>query len=77
MRFLRRRRRDAEVTDEMRFHIDMEAADLERMGVATAEAQRQALAAFGGVQQHKEATCDVERGAWFGDIVRDIRYVRR
>lgn len=47
---------DVEMEEEMRFHIDMEAARLEReRGLPAGEARRQALLSFGGVDQHREA----------------------
>src|SRR6185436_6323546 len=46
---------EAELDEEMRFHIDMQADAHSRLGVAPDEAQRKARVAFGGVEQHKEA----------------------
>jgi hypothetical protein len=43
--------RDGEMSDEMRFHVEMEAEELERLGVSREEAQRRALASFGGVRR--------------------------
>jgi putative ABC transport system permease protein len=73
----RRRAHEREMTDEMRFHIDMEAADLERMGLPPDEARRRALAAFGGVQRFKEEGRESRGGAWLEDLVRDARYSLR
>ena len=36
--------RDVEMSDEMRFHVEMEAEELERLGVQRDEAQRRPLA---------------------------------
>ena len=80
MRFLnifRRRRHDGEMNDEMRFHIDMEAADLERSGLPPGEARRRALAAFGGVQRFKEEGHESRGGTRTEDALRDIRYAAR
>ncbi|MGH9885751.1 MAG: ABC transporter permease, partial [bacterium] len=81
MRFLRRTTsataRDTEVSDEMRFHIDMEAAELERKGVPRDEARRLALATFGGVRRYTEEARDARRGNWRDDLVRDVRYSLR
>ena len=54
LNLLRRRVHDREMDDEMRFHIEMEAADLERGGLTAAEARRRALARFGGVRPSGE-----------------------
>lgn len=70
----RRGSRDHEMDSEMRFHIDMEAAELERMGVAPMEARRRALATFGGVQRYKEEGHEARGISWLEDLARDIRY---
>src|SRR5262249_47782438 len=57
--------------DEMRFHVDKEAADLERRGLAPDEARRRALANFGGVSRFKEES----RGAGkLDELRRNLRY---
>jgi len=70
----RRRAQEREMDDEMRFHIEMEAAELQRMGLPPAEAHRRALATFGGVQRHKEEGRESRGGAWVEDFLRDARY---
>src|ERR1051326_300278 len=60
--------------DEMRFHVDMEAAELERMGIAPEEARRRALAGFGGIRRFKEEGHEARGGAWLEDLLRDLRY---
>ena len=51
---------DAEMDEEMRFHIEMEAERLVReRKLSPAEARRRAAAAFGGVEKFKEAGRDV------------------
>src|SRR5918999_1838281 len=68
------KRKDQDMEAEMRFHIEMEAAELERMGFPSEEARRKAHAAFGGVQRYKEEA----RGAsWREDFARDLRYSLR
>jgi hypothetical protein len=46
---------ESELDEEMRFHIDMEAAKHARRGVSDDEARRRATLAFGGMEHHKEA----------------------
>src|ERR1041385_8604805 len=77
MRNFRRSARDAQMTDEMRFHIDMEAADLERMGVPPAEARRRALANFGGVRRYREEGREARGGVGREQVLRDVRYSLR
>ena len=74
MRRSQRTNRDSEMNDEMRFHIDMEAAELVRMGVPENEARRRALATFGGVRRYVEEGHESRGGAWLDDLRRDIRY---
>lgn len=60
--------------DEFRFHIEMEADHLMRgRGLAADEARRQALAAFGGVQKHKEELREGRGLAWLGGLSLDVK----
>src|SRR6266545_7377930 len=77
MRFFRRKAEDEAMDTEMRFHVDMEAAELERMGVAPDEARRRALAGFGGVQRYKEEGREARGRSWLEDLARDARYSLR
>lgn len=74
MQFFRSRKHEKDMDAEMRFHIDMEAAELERMGVPSDEARRRALATFGGVQRYKEEGHEARGGSWLEDLLRDTRY---
>ena len=69
-------RPDAEMSEEMRFHVDMEAAELERIGLTPAEARRRALANFGGVRRYTEEGREM-RMLWLDDLRRDLRYAAR
>jgi predicted permease len=65
------------MTDELRFHIDAYAADLERQGLSAAEASRRARAAFGSLDSARE-DCRRARGLRFLDRLRqDLRYSAR
>ncbi len=55
----------------MRFHIEMEAAELERAGMSVEEARRRALATFGGLQRYKEEGLESRGGTRIEDFVRD------
>ena len=76
-RLFRRAELNRDMDAEMRFHIDMEAAELERMGVPAAEARRRALATFGGVQRYKEEGHEARGRSWLEDLGRDARYSLR
>ena len=65
------------LAEEVRFHIDQQAAKNIRAGMAPGEARRQALLRFGGVERVKESTRDQYRAALFEDFFRDIRYGAR
>ena len=69
-----RRAAESRMNDEFRFHIEMEADRLVRVkGLAPDEARRQALAAFGGVETHKEALRDGRGLAWLGGLSLDVK----
>lgn len=70
----RRERFEAEMDEEMRIHVEMEAEELaRRQGLDLQEARRRALLAFGGVEQVKERARDVRRVRWLEELVRDAR----
>lgn len=81
MRFFRRKNeptaRDDEMRDEMHFHVDMEAEDLQRLGISADEARRTALANFGGVRRYTEEGREMRSGSWRDDLLRDVRYSLR
>lgn len=56
------RRRDAELAEEIESHIQLFTDDNIRAGMSPAEARRQALLRFGGVETAKESLRD-QRGA--------------
>jgi predicted permease len=69
-------RRDAEerMNEELRFHVDMEAARLEReRGLAPQEARRQAVLALGYVERYKEEMRDGRGPAWPGGLALDLK----
>ena len=64
----------AEMDEEMRFHLDMEAERLQReRGLEAGEARRQAAVAFGGVEKYKEAGRDARGLGWLGGLTLDFR----
>src|SRR5918995_6713630 len=69
-----RRAAESRMNDEFRFHIETETDQLVRAkGLAPDEARRQALAAFGGVEKHKEALRDGRGLAWLGGMSLDVK----
>jgi predicted permease len=72
--FGRRRTLDDRLDEEIRFHVEQQIEKNQRVGMAPAEARRQALIRFGGVEQMRERTRDEFRGARLDTLVRDVRY---
>ncbi len=76
-RFVFRRRQDAQLDAELRFHLDQQTADYIAGGVGAEEARRRALAEFGGVEYVKEE-CREARGTRATDtLLMDLRYAGR
>jgi putative ABC transport system permease protein len=64
----------AEMDEEMRFHLEMEAERLQReRGLDPAEARRQAALAFGGVEKYRAAGHDARGLGWLGGLRLDLR----
>ena len=77
MRFLVFRKRRSEFDEELRFHLEHSIAAKVAEGLPVAEARRQALIEFGGVEAARE-NCERQRpGWWLGTVVQDIRYAVR
>ncbi len=69
-----RRAAESRMNSEFRFHIEMETDRLMRAkGLAPDEARRHALAAFGGVEKHKEALRDGRGLAWLSGMSLDVK----
>lgn len=75
-----RRRHEAELAEEIRFHLEMEALHREGQGVMPVDATRRAQRAFGGVTRYKDDVRD-ERGSrgwdqWWRDVSLSWRSLR-
>src|SRR5829696_1934303 len=65
---------EARMSEEMRFHVEMEAAKLVReQGLDPVEARRRALVAFGGVDRYQEEMRDGRGLAWLGGLGLDLK----
>ena len=71
--FLRPARTEADLADELRFHLDQERARLTRAGVAPSEARRRAGIAFGSVGGAVEACRDARGIGLLTDLMADVR----
>ncbi len=76
-RLFHRRKQDAQLDSELRFHVEQQTADNIAAGMNPGEARRRALAQFGGLEYIKEETRDA-RGTHFIDtLLQDIRFAAR
>jgi predicted permease len=69
-----RGRREADLREELQNHLDREIEQLRATGLSYAAARQQALIAFGGVEQIKEACRDANGATFFDTCWRDARY---
>jgi predicted permease len=70
----RRARLEREMQEELAFHVQARAEDLERSGVPSAEARRQACIEFGGIETYKEQLRETRRFGLLEDAARDLEY---
>jgi predicted permease len=72
--FWRRKRREAELDDELRSHLEMAARERVERGEAIDEAKHAARREFGNVELVREVTKDGWGWRWLEDFVEDARY---
>jgi predicted permease len=65
---------EQELDEELRAHVEMETTHLVRGGMPEAEARREALRRFGGVERTKEQVRDERGGRLLEDLLQDLRY---
>ena len=68
---------EARADEEMRFHLEMEIDRHQRAGLSQADAQRRAMAAFGGLDSHKEMMRDQRRVPGLEVLWDDARFAAR
>jgi predicted permease len=74
---MHRREHERAMDEEMHFHVEMEAAELQRGGTPAIEARRRARIAFGGVDRFKEEGRDARGTRLVEDLWVDVRYALR
>jgi putative ABC transport system permease protein len=74
---LRRRRRDDLLDEEIRFHLDMQAADFRQRGLSAEEARFAAVRSFGALEPMKEEYRDRSTFAALEGLVKDVRHAAR
>ena len=77
IRFLIFRKRRGELDEELRFHLEQSIAVKVGEGMPAAEARRQALIEFGGVDAAREECVRQSPGWWLGTVAQDLRYAVR
>src|SRR6266550_4395353 len=79
MRFLFRwrKRRNAELNEEIRGHLELAARENMESGLAPKDAQTAARHEFGSIALAEEVTRDMWGGRWFADLLQDIRFALR
>ncbi|HEY2393589.1 MAG TPA: ABC transporter permease [Candidatus Angelobacter sp.] len=69
-----RQSQENDANDELRFHLEKEVEQNLAAGLSAEEARRQAMIAFGGVQQTRESLREVHRGRLLESLLQDVRY---
>jgi predicted permease len=70
---LNRRALEQDMDEEMRLHVELEAAELARTGFPADEALRRARIAFGGVERFKEEAREARSGQAMERMLRELR----
>ena len=73
----RRRDREAEMAEELQYHIELRTEKNLQAGMPVNEARNTALRAFGGVEQIKERARDERNFIFVEQFLQDLRYVMR
>src|SRR4051812_35420871 len=68
---------EREMSEEVRFHIEMETKRNIRAGMSERDARQLAVRNFGGVERHKDDVRDERGTAWFEDASSDLRFAAR
>ena len=77
MNLFRSRRLDAEIDEELQFHIEARVRDNIDAGMTAEEARRDAMRRFGGRLQAREGSHDADIAVWIETIAQDVRYAIR
>lgn len=75
--WLRREHLDAEMTEELHAHLEMQEAENRARGMTPEEARHAARRQFGGVEQIKEIARDGRGLRWLDELRQDLRYAGR
>lgn len=73
----RRNRAEAELDEELRYHLEEKTAALVALGMSPEEARRAAVRAMDGIEKRKEECRDARRTRLWEDLVHDLRFATR
>jgi predicted permease len=76
-RFLRRRRTEVDLEEQLSSHIQLRVDDLERLGLTRAEAERRARIEFGSQERWKEECREAIAGNFLDILIQDLRFSLR
>src|SRR5689334_15114587 len=76
-RFLHRPRTDKEMEEEVQLHIQLRASELERRGMARADAEREARIEFGSQERFKMECREAMGGNFLDNLIQDVRFSLR
>ena len=74
---MNRRSADAEIDDELRYHLERETERNIANGMSPADARAAARRAFGNPTVHAEAARDAMRWRWLDELTQDVSYALR
>ena len=74
---VRRREVERELDEELRYHVEQEAAALVSQGFAAPQAREAAIRKFDGVERAKEACRDTRKVAFIESLQQDVRFSLR
>src|SRR5260370_3541469 len=75
--WLKRRRWEARMDDELRFHLHSQISDYVSQGLSQEEAEMRARREFGAVELAKDECRDQRPVEWLDHLLRDVRYACR
>src|SRR5437762_14197516 len=75
--FARGPRFESDLEDEIRFHIETRAAELEKSGISEPEALSQARREFGSIALARENSRAAWQFRWLEDLAVDLRHALR
>ena len=65
---------ETDLTEELRFHIELQIAEKIAAGMMPDDARRAALSELGGIEQIKEECRDMRQTQWFEAALQDARF---